>query len=185
MADKLLFFGKTSDGSKKCIKFTRSYSKDVHLACSTYAPTLRGFEIIAGRWYLVVMDVVDLDVYKPYSNRSMNISSGSFPDVGVLRPQVEKVIKSLHSKGLVHGDVRDTNLLVRTDGECGFVLIDFDWAGKEGEARYPMNVNRNNIRRPEGARDGLPIKQKHDLEMPSIMFDTPTVTRAQSFMNQD
>lgn len=124
MADKLLFFGKTSDGSKKCIKFTRSYSKDVHLACSTYAPVLHGFETLPGRWYLVVMDAIDLGVYKPYSNRST--SSGSFPDVGTLRPQVEKVIKYLHSKGLVHGDVRDTNLLMRTDGEFGFVLVDFD-----------------------------------------------------------
>lgn len=54
---------------------------------------------------------------------------------------------------MTDSDVCDTNLLVRTDDECGFVLIDFDWAGKEGEARYPINVNRTGIKRPDGAED--------------------------------
>ena len=45
------------------------------------------------------------------------------------------------------------------------MLVDFDWAGKEGEVHYPMNVNRSDIKRPDGARDGQLIKKEHDLEM--------------------
>jgi hypothetical protein len=29
--------------------------------------------------------------------------------------------------------------MVAKNGEAKFRLIDFDWAGKEGTARYPMN----------------------------------------------
>ena len=47
----------------------------------------------------------------------------------------------LHQVGYVYGDLRDTNLMVRKDGQSGFMLVDFDWAGKFGEVCYPMNVN--------------------------------------------
>jgi serine/threonine protein kinase len=180
---KLLFLADTDKGSKKCIKFTRRYSKDAHLSCASqgYAPSLRGFEALPGEWYMVVMDLVDIDVYKPYSIRNMTSSSANFPSVAQLRPKVEEIIKHLHRNGLVHGDVRDSNLLVRTDDEVGCMLVDFDWAGKEGEVHYPINVNRIGITRPDEARDGLPIKKEHDLEMIKIMFDS----RSLSFMDQD
>ncbi|KAF8468174.1 hypothetical protein BDZ91DRAFT_848037 [Kalaharituber pfeilii] len=176
---KLLFLAEADNGSKKCIKFTRRYSKDAHLSCASqgYAPALRGFEALPGEWYMVVMDMADIDVYKPYSIRNTTSSSANFPSVAALRPKVEEVIKHLHRNGLVHGDVRDSNLLVRTDDEVGCMLVDFDWAGKEGEARYPINVNRSDIRQPDEVRDGLPIKKEHDLEMIKIMFDTRTANR--------
>jgi len=47
-----------------------------------------------------------------------------------------------------------------------FMLLDFDWAGPIGEARYPMNLNRSEgIWRPAGARDGTLILADHDIEM--------------------
>lgn len=184
MADKLLFFGETKDGSKKCIKFTRSYSKDVHLCCAIYgcAPTMRGFEIIPGGWYMVIMDTIDLNIYRPYSNRTTDIR---FPDAARLCSKVTEVVKHLHRQGLVHGDLRDTNLLVRTDGELGFMVVDFDWAGKEGEVTYPINVNHIDIKRPDGARDGLPIQKAHDLEMLDRMFGTCAETHDLSCMDED
>ena len=55
------------------------------------------------------------------------------------------------------------------------MLVDFDWAGKEGEVHYPINVNRIDIKRPDGARGGLPIQKDHDLEMLDTMFGTCTI----------
>ena len=38
----------------------------------------------------------------------------------------------------VHGDLRVQNILVVDDS---ISILDFDWAGKEGEVRYPQELN--------------------------------------------
>ncbi|KDQ07365.1 hypothetical protein BOTBODRAFT_120196, partial [Botryobasidium botryosum FD-172 SS1] len=52
--------------------------------------------------------------------------------------RVEEAMKLLHGNGFVFGDLRAPNIL-RVDG--GAMLIDFDWAGKVGEAKYPLDIN--------------------------------------------
>jgi hypothetical protein len=44
------------------------------------------------------------------------------------------------------------------------MILDFDWAGKRGEARYPLNLSAG-IRWAEGVGDYAFIEQAHDLEM--------------------
>jgi tRNA A-37 threonylcarbamoyl transferase component Bud32 len=44
------------------------------------------------------------------------------------------LVRSFHEEGLVHGDLREPNILC--DGERA-LLVDFDWGGVVGEARYP------------------------------------------------
>jgi len=51
--------------------------------------------------------------------------------------QVRNAIDALHEKNLVFGDLREPNVLF-SGGKV--FLIDFDWAGKEGEARYPRRL---------------------------------------------
>ena len=41
---------------------------------------------------------------------------------------------NFHAKNLVHGDLRDENLICKGDS---VMLIDFDWGGEVGEASYP------------------------------------------------
>ena len=46
---------------------------------------------------------------------------------------------SFHEKDLVHGDLRDANIICKNDS---VMLIDFDWGGKEGDVSYPtLNLN--------------------------------------------
>ena len=54
-----------------------------------------------------------------------------------LRSLITKV-DLLHEKGYVHGDLRLCNIIFHGDGTAH--LIDFDWAGKFGEATFPVNV---------------------------------------------
>jgi len=62
--------------------------------------------------------------------------------------------------------------MVRKDGKPGFMLLDFDWSGLVGEARYPMNVFKSkDIWRPEAASDGELIKPEHDLAMLSHLLN--------------
>ncbi len=50
---------------------------------------------------------------------------------------LQDAIGLLHDEGYVFGDLREPNLLLRQDK---LYLIDFDWCGKVGVARYPFDI---------------------------------------------
>jgi serine/threonine protein kinase len=160
--DKLVFSGIVGD-DKICVKFVRKYSVEAHLICSSrgVAPTLRGFERIPGGWYMVVMDFIDDDLYHDLSDSS---------DKASFEQEIRESVTHLHQAGFVHGDIRDTNIMVKRSGSPGIMLLDFDWAGEIGRVRYPMNVNNVDIKRPEGAHDNELIKPEHDIFMIDSMF---------------
>ena len=87
-----------------------------------------------------------------------------------LRQMVTGLVTSFHARNLVHGDIRDSNLLVRVDGKLEMKLIDFDWGGKEGEVRYPVLINNHTVVRPPNVIGGQLITTDHDLEMVEIIF---------------
>jgi hypothetical protein len=68
---------------------------------------------------------------------------------------------------LVHGNLRDVNIFVRTDGHHEQVvkILDFDWGGHVQDAKYPVNVNHKGIWRPIGVIDNKPVTHEHDKEM--------------------
>jgi len=68
----------------------------------------------------------------------------------------------LHKAGFVHGDIRPPNILVGADRQPR--MIDFDWSGKVGAARYPVGLNRD-IKWPVGTKEGGFIETCHDTEM--------------------
>jgi hypothetical protein len=49
-------------------------------------------------------------------------------------------------------------------------LIDFDWAGRAGEVKYPLNINTKTIRPPMDATGGTKITKSHDLQMIELLF---------------
>jgi serine/threonine protein kinase len=58
------------------------------------------------------------------------------------------VVSILHQAGIVFGDLRDNNILyAQTDGlaESRVFLIDFDWADRDGEGRYPATLNLDSV----------------------------------------
>ena len=161
ISGKLVFLAKTENGEKVCVKFARQYSMEAHSICASmgFAPALKGFERVAGGWYMIVMDAI-----------TDEFSLLDSPTASLYEPIKEKVV-ALHQRGYVHGDLRDTNLMVRKDGAPEIILFDFDWAGEIGEVRYPINVNRGpDLLRPDGAYDGELITAEHDMEMLDIMF---------------
>ncbi len=163
---RLVFFGElTDDQLQICIKFVRQYSCDAHKHCASsgFAPKLRGFERLPSDWYMVVMD--RLCGYEPLSAvpETEHLPQALFESIGMQ-------LQTLHAQGLVHGDLRDSNIMVGKEDRTKFMIIDFDWAGAIGSAEYPPNVNRKGIQRPEGARDGLPILASHDNAMLQNIF---------------
>jgi serine/threonine protein kinase len=156
--EKLIFIGTEENNNRICVKFVRAYSWDAHkcLEVLECAPRLRGFEEIAGGWFMVVMDMLP-DDFETLSVRE-KLPSSVFDDI-------RAKLKKFHEAGFVHGDIRDTNIMVSKSNARKFKIIDFDWAGKRGEARYPAGVNYVDIERPLEARDGKEILADHDLAM--------------------
>jgi hypothetical protein len=159
---KLLFVGENDNGERICIKFVRRYSQTVHEKCAQMgiAPKLRGFEDIGAGWKMVIMDALD-EEYQPFDKRTLPVGADEY-----LR---ERLVE-LHQANFVHGDVRDVNIMVRKDGKPGFMLVDFDWSGIIGEARYPINVNKVDLWRPDDVSDGMVIKAEHDMAMLEYIF---------------
>jgi hypothetical protein len=158
---KLLFLGKTDSGERICVKFVRRYSREAHEKCATMgiAPRLRGFKGIGAGWTMVIMDDLS-EEYKPFNKEA--------PGAG--KADIEAKLKELHQAHFVHGDIRDTNIMVRMDGKPGFMLVDFDWAGVAGDVCYPANVNKAGIWRPDDVFGRMPITTQHDIAMLKYIF---------------
>lgn len=165
---RLVFFG-TLEGNPTaqiCIKFTQRYSKEAHLHCAKvgFAPKLRGFEVLPGGWFMIVMDnLVGYDLLADLPNTE-RLPRSAFEEIET------QLRTTLHARQLVHGDIRDTNIFVNKD-KTQLMIIDFDWAGVEDVVRYPPYVNYSDVQRPKDARDGLPIKAAHDLEMLAVITE--------------
>jgi serine/threonine protein kinase len=159
--NKLIFRAKLCDGSSDlCVKFVHQYSKEVHEYCASIdaAPKLLGFEDMPGGWYMVVMTFIE-------GYDMLHESESLIPT-----DKIRAVIHQLHQRGYVHGDIRDTNVMVSSNGHV--ILLDFDWAGEGGKVQYPMNTHYgNDLWRPEEARDGMLITCEHDIEMMDAMFE--------------
>ncbi|KAL4078083.1 hypothetical protein J3A83DRAFT_4369554 [Scleroderma citrinum] len=139
--DNLIFFAALSNQQLVCIKFARRYSKDAHGICASrgHAPTLRGFEKIPGGWFMIVT------------------TPGTPPMISEKMPSTPRTNKVMFTETFVTPIWSD---------KTKFMLIDFEWAGKNGEVRDPMNVNKGpNLWRPDGAVDGALIMPGHDIDM--------------------
>ncbi|KAI6100795.1 hypothetical protein EV401DRAFT_2080818 [Pisolithus croceorrhizus] len=127
-ADRYLYTAETVDNKQIVIKFTRQYSFELHMFCADrgHAPALLGFERLPGGFFGIAMEFVRSAFpisQSPYVERHLEWAE-----------QLLELVQSFHAEGLVHGDLRASNIIC--DGNR-VMLIDFDWSGKEGEASYP------------------------------------------------
>ncbi|KAG8900626.1 hypothetical protein FRB99_005939 [Tulasnella sp. 403] len=169
----LHFIAESQSRKSLFIKFVHKYNKEVHMKCADkgIAPPLYGYETLPGGWIMVVMEEVGQD-YKPYVPE-MQKDGFTFPPREDVCQALKEAVDRMHSMHIVHGDVRNVNVLVKriesmSDGPP-VLLCDFDWAGHVGEARYPLDVNRKDISRPAGAIGGELITKEHDLQMMSVL----------------
>jgi hypothetical protein len=138
------------------VKFAYSYCKTAHmlLAENSFAPRLQYCEKVESvGMYVVVMDLVVGEHISHTAHGDL-----SFAD------KLRTAVQILHDADFVHGDLREPNILVTEDGDTK--IIDFDWCGKDREARYPSDINLGNgvYWDPDVTRGGL-IKKDHDRTM--------------------
>ncbi len=76
---------------------------------------------------------------------------------------LERALNILHGEGLVFGDLRRPNIMIMPgpNKDDTVRLIDFDWAGKENEARYPIHLNQSKeVKWADGVGSYRKIDQK-------------------------
>ena len=57
--------------------------------------------------------------------------------VETVRSAFRSALELSHSRGLVFGDLHPPNVMITKDGEVKL----FDWAGEEGQAKYPSLIS--------------------------------------------
>lgn len=82
----------------------------------------------------------------------------------LVRQETRAMLQQLHSAGFVHGDPRASNVLYKVEGDnIKVMLIDFDEAGRTGQAYYsPLPFNTAIQRSPDVAPGGA-ITPEQDL----------------------
>jgi hypothetical protein len=158
------------DFDKCLIKFTYQSSEAAHsyLASHGLAPKLRQCVRFSADWSAVIMDRPKYQsVYGLWPSNT---------DQEKVRSKVRIAVQTLHRGGFVHGDIRSNNVLIDrrslASEDVAIHLIDFDWAGRTGEAKYPLaaDVNMMTVRRPVDVEGGGLITEERDLEMVSYLF---------------
>ena len=101
--------------------------------------------------WVVVMDYVSGPMVEGVLTNPAHIAS------------LRSAITTLHEHGLVFGDLRKPNVLLVGDG---VVLVDFDWCGKEGEARYPSDILMlDSLNWHGGVERGPLLAKEHDAHL--------------------
>ncbi|KAJ7080484.1 hypothetical protein C8R43DRAFT_872508 [Mycena crocata] len=141
------------------VKFSETYNADAHktLAEIGLAPALHYSEPITGGLVMTVMD----RIYGRTAYQLSLLPNGeTCPLPRFVYDDVERAILKLREKTLVFGDLRLPNIM-RRHVKVHAMLIDFDWAGPDGVARYPSTKSTG----PEWSTDaracGL-MREAHD-----------------------
>lgn len=155
-----LFRGTYGD-KEVLIKFCARYGGDGHriVAEKRHAPELFFCEQIQGGVTMVIMKfIAGQDAYYRFKNFDLPPS---------ILDDVKSAIEVLHGVGLVFGDLRRPNIIIdKLTGQERALLIDFEWVGQDGQARYPALLNDSGvIRWANGVQPHAIMKQEHDLEM--------------------
>ncbi|KAF8656318.1 hypothetical protein AX14_008071 [Amanita brunnescens Koide BX004] len=165
--EKQLIFSATirDTGRKVCVKFTRRYSREAHKYCADngFAPELLGCDSLPGAWIMVVLECIDDDYISLFSAPTRIRTHGN------LYSLIQRKLQMLHQRRMVHGDICDVNIMVQEAVVDKILLINFDGAGKIGEARYPINANCA-VWRPADAVDRQFVAALHDMKMLGHIF---------------
>lgn len=110
---------------------------------------------------MVVMEYVD-GITLAEAKRTMD--KGTIEKV---RSEIGRALRLLHKNGFVYGDLRPPNVMITKAVKVK--LIDFNWPGEEGQAKYPSLMSKG-IAWSEGVEAVAVMMREHDIDMLSKLF---------------
>jgi hypothetical protein len=149
-----LYVAQTPDKQPVIIKFAQRYSIELHEFCanSGHAPQILAFERLPGGWYAVAMEYIEPG-FSIVRSPLLHAHQDRWAE------ELKCLVYNMHSKGLVHGDLRDANILCKGDS---VMLVDFDWGGKDGEVFYPTGNLNDELREGRASNNNLRITKEDD-----------------------
>ncbi|KIP01592.1 hypothetical protein PHLGIDRAFT_131192 [Phlebiopsis gigantea 11061_1 CR5-6] len=158
--DKAIFRATMDARHPVVVKFVYGYCGEAHRLLADLAVPLAprlhhcGPRADAGGLVVVVMDYVE-----PARDQRFTAAHAQ---------ALRTAMKALHAGGLVHGDLRRPNMLLKNAEEL--MVIDFDWSGREGKVRYPVDVSlRKDMGWHEGVGRGAAIEKAHDEHLVELL----------------
>ena len=201
-ARKLVFRARkhpTAEGQQVLVKFTQQYGIATHKAWAAagLVPQLVAEPSkLPGGWLQIEMEYLSPNVEQGLSGwltLSYLLKRQPPPTEHLekllpnpaaqqsLIPRARQLLEAAHSqlvdgRAAAHGDARPDNILVlMCQGEIEDLrLIDLDWAGFAGEAKYPILLNTKAIQWPEGVEAGAPLSQAHDFQLLDLQVNPAT-----------
>ncbi|KAF8636860.1 hypothetical protein AX17_003203, partial [Amanita inopinata Kibby_2008] len=123
--------------------------------------------MLPGGWYMVVMELLE----EPWNVLWDMKRYVTFSPSEELVKQLGTIVSEMHQEHMVHGDIRDMNIMVNMEGDPPFKFLDFDWTGRAGEVKCPKFMNKGpELKRPESVDDGKLILADHDDAMVNSIF---------------
>lgn len=133
------------------------------LAREKMAPEFIGMSRIENGPTMIVMEMLDNSWKTPYDFAQRTSGWNQTEVQSVIRRRIGEIVSMPNKNGLVHGDFRANNIMVKESEEASAVLIDFDWAGRDRQVHYSPYRNNSEIEWPGEA--GSAICLGHDDEM--------------------
>ncbi|PVF92684.1 hypothetical protein CPB86DRAFT_769081 [Serendipita vermifera] len=98
-----------------------------------------GTSDVQGIASIIVMELLE-DGWMALFDYRMNWRRGGIREDRRTRllQRLEEILECLEAGGMVHGDFRMANVMLKEGEEEKAMLIDFDWAGEAGKVRYPV-----------------------------------------------
>ena len=124
------------------------YSEEVHraLADEGIAPLLHGTALVTGAPSAIIMEY--LDPLSGWTTLQDYIKAHREIKISIEHPALVRLLNTLKEKRIVHGDLRPHNIMCRPRPDTGtgeheleIKVVDFDWAGRLGSAKYPANMD--------------------------------------------
>lgn len=137
-----------------------NYSIKVHqfLSKKGYAPKMIHNE----RKEEINLTIVIMDYIKDASSWNSSKATKKHKDKLVM------CVKELHENNMVHGDIREPNVLMKGDEDV--YLIDFEFSGEVGQATYSKHLNPS-INWHSGVLSGGTVEKDHDTHMLQKLVD--------------
>jgi hypothetical protein len=120
-----------------------NYGEDAHCIAAEngLAPKLYGQASFDGAPTAYVMEYLSKGQGWQHPQRHLIRlpTSGHF---NKLEAEIHRFLRLLEEYNLVHGDLRSINMFIHVQGDnVELRVVDWDWAGIQGDAQYPVDVN--------------------------------------------